>query len=60
MTRYSAARDLTANQRDMAYPPLFKHLWMCGHQASSGQQRRVPGLRPIMWRCSECVAKAKV
>jgi hypothetical protein len=32
--------------------------WMCGHSTCGGQYRQVPGLRPIAWRCIDCVKAA--
>lgn len=59
MSRYSASRDLTMRQHAVNLSLGMPLKWMCGHQALSGQRRRVPGLQPILWRCAACVEAGK-
>lgn len=53
--------DLTAKQAAYGVGMDMNVLWMCGHRGTStgAQYRRIPGLKPIAWRCAACVKAVK-
>lgn len=49
--------DNTMLQKPVAAGMDTSVLWMCTHKSRNGQYRKVPGLRPIAWRCLACKEK---
>ena len=53
--------DLTAKQSAYGAGMDMGIRWMCGHRGSAtgARYRKIPGLKPIAWRCAACVKAAK-
>ena len=56
---YSDKADLTAQRRTAGAGMDMRRLWMCDHLSLRGQIKRVPGQRPIMMLCKDCVDAKK-
>jgi len=58
---YSHLLDVSMKQSPRGAGMNMNLSWLCGHKGSStgAQFRRVPGLKPIAWRCAACVTAAK-
>jgi len=51
--------DLTGQQPVRGGGMNMNVLWMCGHRGTStgAQYRRIPGVKPLAWKCAACAKK---
>ena len=54
--------DLTAASSPRGAGMNMGILWLCGHRAPStgALYRKVPGMKPLAWKCAACVAKKTI